>query len=67
MRDYALNRAMAAESIGVSFLNYFQNWQARRETAKMLAQNCKEIRIRSLEFSFGNDHAMPLSILADAR
>ena len=34
MRDYALNRAMAAESIGASLLTLFQNWRAWSEMAK---------------------------------
>jgi hypothetical protein len=33
MRDYALNRAIAAESIGTSFLTLFRNWRARRQVA----------------------------------
>ena len=36
MRDYAINRAIAADSFGVSLVNYYRNWQARRETAKLL-------------------------------
>ena len=35
MRDYALNRAMAAESIGTSLFNLFRNWQARRQMAAL--------------------------------
>ena len=43
MRDYALNRALAAESIGSSLLPLFRNWQARRELAKL---------------EYGNDHIL---------
>ena len=35
MRDYALNRAMAAESIGTSFFTLFRNWRARRQMATL--------------------------------
>ena len=35
MRDYALNHALATESIGTSLLTLFRNWQARRELAKL--------------------------------
>lgn len=39
MRDYALNRALAAESIGTSLPTLFRNWQARRELAKLKHSN----------------------------
>ena len=35
MRDYALNRAMAAESIGTSFFTLFRNWRVRRQMAAL--------------------------------
>jgi uncharacterized protein YjiS (DUF1127 family) len=35
MRDYALNRAMAAESIGTSFFTLFRNWRMRRQMAAL--------------------------------
>jgi uncharacterized protein YjiS (DUF1127 family) len=31
MRDYTLNRAIAAESIGTSLSTLFRNWRARRQ------------------------------------
>jgi len=40
MRDYALNRAMAAESIGTSLISLFRNWRARSEMAKLA--NCDD-------------------------
>ncbi|MBC8038635.1 MAG: hypothetical protein H7X89_15615 [Rhizobiales bacterium] len=46
MRDYALNRAMAAESLGMSPLTLFRNWKARREMAKLA--NCDGEVLRSL-------------------
>jgi hypothetical protein len=39
MRDYALNHALATESIGSSLLTLFRNWQARRELAKLEHSN----------------------------
>jgi hypothetical protein len=39
MRDYALNHALATESIGTSLLTLFRNWQARRELAKLEHSN----------------------------
>ena len=39
MRDYALNHALAAESIGTSLLTLFRNWQVRRELAKLEHSN----------------------------
>lgn len=39
MRDYALNHALATESIGTSLLTLFRNWQARREMAKLEHNN----------------------------
>ena len=39
MRDYALNHALATESIGTSLLTFFRNWQARRELAKLEHSN----------------------------
>ena len=35
MRDYALKRAMATESIGTSIITLFRNWQARRQMATL--------------------------------
>jgi uncharacterized protein YjiS (DUF1127 family) len=35
MRDYALNRAMATESIGTSIITLFRNWRARRQMAAL--------------------------------
>jgi len=35
MRDYALNRAMAAESIGTWIFTLFRNWRARRQMAAL--------------------------------
>ena len=35
MRDYALNHALATESIGTSLLTLFRNWQARHELPKL--------------------------------
>lgn len=35
MRDYALNRAIAAESIGTSFFSLFRNWRARCQMAAL--------------------------------
>jgi uncharacterized protein YjiS (DUF1127 family) len=35
MRDYALNRAMAAESIGTSLFTLFRNWRVRRQVAAL--------------------------------
>jgi hypothetical protein len=39
MRDYALNQALATESIGTSLLTLFRNWQARRDLAKLEYSN----------------------------
>lgn len=39
MRDYALNHALATESIGTSLLTLFRNWQARRELATLEHDN----------------------------
>ena len=39
MRDYALNHALATESIGTSLLTLFRNWQARRELARLKYSN----------------------------
>ncbi len=46
MRDYALNRAMAAESIGTSIFTLFRNWQARSEMAKLA--NCDDQILQDL-------------------
>jgi uncharacterized protein YjiS (DUF1127 family) len=35
MRDYALNRALAAERIGTSFFTLYRNWCARRQMAAL--------------------------------
>ena len=48
MRDYAINRAMAADSLGVSLVNYCRNWQARRETAKLLKSDNHSLTMRGL-------------------
>jgi hypothetical protein len=45
MRDYALNRALAAESIGTSLPTLFRNWQARRELAKLEHSNDHMLRV----------------------
>jgi hypothetical protein len=39
MRDYALNHALATESIGTSLLTIFRNWRARRELAMLKYSN----------------------------
>jgi uncharacterized protein YjiS (DUF1127 family) len=49
MRDYALNRAMAAECIGTSFFTMFRNWRARSEMAKLA--NCDDQILRDLGIS----------------
>ena len=36
MRDYALNHALATESIGTSLLTLFRNWRARRQIVKLV-------------------------------
>ena len=51
MRDYALNRAMAAESIGTSFLTLFRNWQARRQMAALA--KCDDRLLQDLGISRG--------------
>ena len=48
MRDYAINRAMAADSLGVSLVNYYRNWQSRRETAKLLSSDNQSLTVRGL-------------------
>ena len=35
MRDYALNRALAAEGVGTSFFTLYRNWRARRQMAAL--------------------------------
>lgn len=44
MRDYALNRAMAAESIGTSFYALFRNWRARRQMAVLAKCDDKHLQ-----------------------
>lgn len=39
MRDYALNRAMAAENIGASLLAPYRNWRARCRIEKLANGN----------------------------
>jgi uncharacterized protein YjiS (DUF1127 family) len=46
MRDYALNRAMASESIGASIMTLFRNWRARSEMAKLA--NCDDQILKDL-------------------
>jgi uncharacterized protein YjiS (DUF1127 family) len=45
MRDYALNHALATESIGTSLLTLFRNWQARRELAKLNNSNDHTLQV----------------------
>jgi hypothetical protein len=44
MRDYALNQALATESIGTSLLTLFRNWQARRELTKLEHGNGHDLK-----------------------
>ncbi len=46
MRDYALNRAMAADSIGTSLISLFRNWRERRQMAKL--ETCEDHILRGL-------------------
>ena len=46
MRDYALNRAMASESLGTSIISLFRNWRARSEMAKLA--NCDDQILKDL-------------------
>jgi hypothetical protein len=48
MRDYALNHALATESIGTSLLILFRNWQARRELAKLNHNNDHTLRVMGI-------------------
>ena len=49
MRDYALNRAMAAESIGTSLLTLYRNWRARRRIEKLASSG--DAILRELGFT----------------
>ena len=44
MRDYTLNRAMAAESIGTSIMTLFRNWRARRQMAVLAKCDDKHLQ-----------------------
>ena len=44
MRDYALNRSLAAESIGASLVTLYGNWRDRREVAKLARYGDKQLR-----------------------
>jgi len=35
MRDYAMNRAAASESLGSALVTLYHNWQARRAMARL--------------------------------
>jgi hypothetical protein len=48
MRDYALNRAIAAESIGTSFFTLFCNWRARRQMAALAMCDDKLLQERGI-------------------
>jgi uncharacterized protein YjiS (DUF1127 family) len=51
MRDYALNRAISAESIGTSLFTLFRNWQARRQMAALA--KCDDRLLEELGISRG--------------
>ena len=48
MRDYALNRAIAAESIGTSLFTLFRNWRVRRQVAALA--KCDDKSLEELGF-----------------
>lgn len=52
MRDYALNHALATESIGASLLTLFRNWQARRELATLAHDS--ELILKDMGISQGD-------------
>lgn len=43
MRDYALDRAAAADSIGSSLVALYHNWQARRETGRLARRDAETL------------------------
>jgi hypothetical protein len=54
MKDYALNRGMAAESIGTSLFTLFCNWRVRRQVAALAKCNDKSLE----ELGFNRDKVL---------